>query len=117
MTTKQTFKQQVDEKILKFQELESNNIYSVVSYSNQIKSKYGISYILNIHNIKTGQSCRIWSTKLLTNYIKTKKPTKKFQFIAQEDNSREGSFLHPYIEGYSNDSIEYYELDSNSDSD
>lgn len=113
MATKQTH--QTNKKILKFQELESNNIYSVISYSNQIKSKYGISYILNIKNIKTGQSCKIWSTKLLAKYITNLKPTKKFIFTTLVDNNKEKNFLYRYIEGYGNDSVEYHELDSDSE--
>ena len=100
-------------KIQKFQSLKANNTYSVISYSEPIKSKYGVSYILSIRDVNSKEETKIWSTRLLAKYIKTKKPQKKFIFMVFEDVDKSDNNLYPVIEGY--EPLSFNELESDTE--
>lgn len=85
------------EVIRKFQDLEIDNTYSVLGFSDSKKSKYGKSYILIIKNIADNSEFKIWSTKFLAKYISTEKPTEEFQFTVHINDE---NIKYPVIEGY-----------------
>ena len=71
------------EDIKKFKDLKLNNSYTVEDYSAGIKNKYGVSHILTITDNETDEKIKIWSNKMLTNYISDEKPQKKFKFTVK----------------------------------
>ena len=66
--------------IKKFKDLNLNNSYTVEEYSAEFKNKYGVSHILTIKDNQTDEKIKIWSNKMLTDYINNEKPLKKFIF-------------------------------------
>ena len=73
------------ENIIKFQNLEENESYTVTSFK-EIKSNFGISYILKV--LKNGEDSVIcvWSSKSTTKYIQNNKGLKtrpNFQFTVK----------------------------------
>ena len=73
------------EDIMKFTDLKLNNSYTVEDYSAGFKNKYGVSHILTITDDQTGEKIKIWSNKMLTNYISdAEKPLKTFIFTVKQ---------------------------------
>jgi hypothetical protein len=72
------------EDIKKFKDLTLNNSYTVEEYSAEFKNKYGVSHILAITDNQTGEKIKIWSNKMLTNYISDEKPLQKFIFTVKQ---------------------------------
>jgi hypothetical protein len=81
----------------KFQFLELDHEYKVQSYSEPFTTKFGESMILLVSKKESDERFELYATKLLLQYIKEKKPKKKFNFTVKEKNGTK----YPFIEGYS----------------
>jgi hypothetical protein len=80
---------------IKFQSLELDQEYQVQSYSESFKTKFGESMILLVSEKESDETFELYATKLLLQYIKEKKPKKKFNFTVKEKNGNK----YPIIEG------------------
>lgn len=84
------------QEVKKFNDLSVSETYEVIGYSGPYNSKYGISYILKISDIKSSVTMEIWSTNLLAKYICNVCPNSKFAFtVSERDNKK-----YPVINGY-----------------
>ena len=86
------------EEVKKFRDLVVGKTYIVHSYSEPYNSNYGISYIVRISNAHSDYDniIKIWSTKLMAEYISTVCPHNKFRFTVNQRDSKK----YPVIEGY-----------------
>ena len=84
------------EEVKKFRDLVVGETYTVHGYSDPYNSMYGISYILEISETNSNDKLKIWSTKLLAEYISTVCPHNKFRFTVNQRDSKK----YPVIEGY-----------------
>ena len=82
--------------VMKFQSLEINQEYQVKSYSDPFITKFGECIILLVSEKDSDETYELYATKLLFQYIKEKKPKKKFNFTVREKNGNK----YPFIEGY-----------------
>ena len=87
----------MDTEIRKFQSLELDQEYQAKSYSEPFATKYGESMILLVSEEESNETFELYATKLLLQYIKEKKPRKKFNFTVKEKNGNK----YPFIDGYS----------------
>ena len=87
----------MDTETRKFQSLEVDHEYKVQSYSEPFATKFDESMILLVSEEESDETFELYATKLLLQYIKEKKPKKKFNFTVKEKNSNK----YPFIEGYS----------------
>ena len=82
--------------IVKFQTLKLNQKYLVRSYSKPFNTKFGKCVILLTSVEESNETFELYSTKLLTSYIKHEEPTQIFYSIVKEKNGTK----YPFIEGY-----------------
>ena len=87
----------MDTETRKFQSLELDHEYKVQSFSEPFNTKFGESMILLVSEAESHETFELYATKLLLQYIKEKKPKKKFNFTVKEKNGNK----YPFIEGYS----------------
>ena len=104
----------IEEKALRFQNLNVDSVYIVKGKSDPIKGKFGTSYILTIQDQNSKSLINIWSTKLMATYIKKEKPNKSWKFTVKLNKD---GMKYPEIKNYSLNTIKMYESESESEID
>ena len=83
------------ERTKKFSELTTNTTYIVKGYE-AINSQFSTSYIMLISEKDSDVEFEVFSTNLLSEYIKENNPSDKFMFTVNERNNNK----YPVIEGH-----------------